>query len=660
MLKKIATTLFGTRHEREMRRVQPIVDAINEEYERLHSVSEEELRGQTAKLRAIIAERARPLEAQIAALKERKHAAPDAEERERIDARSAAPTARRARGGAARDHRRDARRDPSRSVRDGARGARAGSSGRTAMVTGHETPWNMVHYDVQLMGGIQLHFGKIAEMATGEGKTLVATLPLYLNALPGSGAHLVTVNSYLARRDSQWMGHLYKYLGLTVGCLDDTEPGTPRAPRRVPLRHHVRHEQRVRLRLPARQHGRRRSTSACSARTRTRSSTKWTPCSSTKRGRRSSSRARSATRATRSIASTTPQSRASCARRRRSPTRSSAEGERALASGDTETAALRLYKAQLGAPEEQAPAQGAAGAGRQAARAEDGARAHRRPQAAGGEAAVPRHRGATSSSCSTRSGHTVHLTDRGVDFMSPDDHDAFVLPDISRGSAPHRSRRTTRAAGEARARAAIEREYASEGERLNIVHQLLRAHALYERDVNYVVQEGEVLIVDEFTGRTMPGRRWSEGLHQAVEAKEGVQREGRDADHGHDHDSELLPHVREARRHDGNGRDGGDGVPPDLQARCRGDSHEQARHPRRPPGSRLSRRAARSTTRSLEETQRLHDARLSGARRNGERRRVGDAREACSSAPASSTTCSTRSTTSARPRSSRRRGSPAR
>src|SRR5689334_24335580 len=77
------------------------------------------------------------------------------------------------------------------------------------------------------MGGIELHLGKIAEMATGEGKTLVATLPLYLNALPGKGAHLVTVNSYLARRDSQWMGHVYSFLGLTVGCIDDTEPGTP-------------------------------------------------------------------------------------------------------------------------------------------------------------------------------------------------------------------------------------------------------------------------------------------------------------------------------------------------------------------------------------------------------------------------------------------------
>src|SRR4029079_12566987 len=107
-------------------------------------------------------------------------------------------------------------------VREGARRL----VGTTGAVTGRTIPWDMVHYDVQLMGGIQLHLGKIAEMATGEGKTLVATLPLYLNALPGKGAHLVNVNSSLPRRDSQWMGHLYNYLGLTVAVLDDTEPGS--------------------------------------------------------------------------------------------------------------------------------------------------------------------------------------------------------------------------------------------------------------------------------------------------------------------------------------------------------------------------------------------------------------------------------------------------
>ncbi len=94
-------------------------------------------------------------------------------------------------------------------------------------VIGHDLVWDMVPYDVQLIGGVVLHQGRIAEMATGEGKTLVATLPLYLNALTGRGAHLVTVNNYLARRDSQWMGHVLKYLGLTVACLDDTEPSSP-------------------------------------------------------------------------------------------------------------------------------------------------------------------------------------------------------------------------------------------------------------------------------------------------------------------------------------------------------------------------------------------------------------------------------------------------
>jgi len=123
-------------------------------------------------------------------------------------------------------------------------------------------------------------------------------------------------------------------------------------------------------------------------------------------------------------------------------------------------------------------------------------------------------------------GHSVHLTDRGVDYMSPDDHEAFVLPDIS--EAVHRIDHDPSLSADQKiaARRELEIEYASKSERLNIVHQLLRAHALYEKDVNYVVQDGEVLIVDEFTGRTMPGRRWSEGLHQAVEAKEGVRVKG--------------------------------------------------------------------------------------------------------------------------------------
>jgi hypothetical protein len=130
-----------------------------------------------------------------------------------------------------------------------------GWSARRSRSRGSSSSWDMVPYDVQLIGGVALHRGKVAEMATGEGKTLVATMPVYLNALAGRGVHLVTVNTYLAQRDSEWMGTIYRYLGLTVDCIDLHEPGSPERRGCVQRRHHVRHEQRVRLRLPARQHG---------------------------------------------------------------------------------------------------------------------------------------------------------------------------------------------------------------------------------------------------------------------------------------------------------------------------------------------------------------------------------------------------------------------
>src|SRR6476659_6698699 len=219
--------VFGTRHDRERKRVQPIVDEINEQYARLQTISEEELRGQTEKFRARIREVTTGIEARIADLGNRKRVAADPAEREELDNELSGVDGR---GGVEAELRTaiadvldELLPEAFATVREAARRL----VGTRVDVTGQEMEWNMVPYDVQLMGGIQLHSGRIAEMATGEGKTLVATLPLYLNALPGKGAHLITVNSYLARRDSEWMGHLYKYLGLTVACLDDTEPGTP-------------------------------------------------------------------------------------------------------------------------------------------------------------------------------------------------------------------------------------------------------------------------------------------------------------------------------------------------------------------------------------------------------------------------------------------------
>src|SRR5688500_14155015 len=227
MLKRVINAVVGSRHERERRRVQPIVDQINEWDEKLQRVSAEELRGQTQKLRGIIQERTGELQRRVAELKDLKRTATVASERERIDRELGGDDGRGGVEGELRDTIAETLDEILPEAFATVRAATRRLLGTTLIVTGHEMTWDMVPYDVQLMGGIELHFGRIAEMATGEGKTLVATLPLYLNALPGKVAHLVTVNSYLARRDSQWMGHVYRYLGLTVGCLDDTEPGSP-------------------------------------------------------------------------------------------------------------------------------------------------------------------------------------------------------------------------------------------------------------------------------------------------------------------------------------------------------------------------------------------------------------------------------------------------
>ena len=396
--------------------------------------------------------------------------------------------------------------------------------GTTAMVAGRETPWNMVHYDVQLIGGIQLHFGKIAEMATGEGKTLVATLPLYLNALAGRGAHLVTVNNYLARRDSQWMGHLYGYLGLTVGCIDDTEPNTPErhAAYHCDITYGTNNEfgfdyLRDNMVVSLDQRVQRPHWYAIvdevdsvlidEART--------PLIISGPVGDESDLQYR--------------EFNATVARVVRAQSddanRLVAEGEAAMASEDTETAGLRFYQAQLGAPKNKRllKALQEPGVKQLVQRMELDHIADRKQPAAKQQFGDIEER---LLFVLDERGHTVHLTDRGADLMSPSDPDAFLLPDIS--EEVHRIDHDPSLGPQEKldARALVERAYAERSERLNIVHQLLRAHALYEKDVNYVVQDGQVLIVDEFTGRTMPGRRWSEGLHQAVEAKEGVQVKG--------------------------------------------------------------------------------------------------------------------------------------
>ncbi|HKY98226.1 MAG TPA: preprotein translocase subunit SecA [Gemmatimonadaceae bacterium] len=524
MLKGVLTKVLGTRHDRERKRVQPIVDAINEEYERLQSISDDELKGQTEKFRQRIREVTGELEARVAELKEQKKITADAAEREQIDLELGGADGRGGVEGELREATADVLDEILPEAFATVREAARRLVGTPVNVTGHEMTWNMVHYDVQLVGGIQLHMGKIAEMATGEGKTLVATLPLYLNALPGKGAHLITVNSYLARRDSEWMGHIYKYLGLTVGCIDDTEPGTldRRAAYESDITYGTNNEfgfdyLRDNMVVSNDQRVQRGHVFAIvdevdsvlidEART--------PLIISGPVGNESDAEY--------------AQHNAAVARlvRRQSENANTlvGEGERAMESGDKDTAALKFYQAQLGAPKNKRllKALQETGVKQMVQKMELQHLADRKLPPS-----KQQYRDIEEDLLYVldEKGHTVHLTDRGVEFMSPSDHDAFVLPDISQEVHRIDHDQDMTAEEKLAARAEINREYAAKSERLNIVHQLLRAHSLYEKDVNYVVQEGQVLIVDEFTGRTMPGRRWSEGLHQAVEAKEGVQVKG--------------------------------------------------------------------------------------------------------------------------------------
>src|SRR5436190_1221510 len=515
MYKGWFTKIFGTQFQRELKRIRPIVDAIHRHEARRTGLSDGELQGQTPKLRGLIAERTSTLAAEVERLKREKHDCPDADQR--VELSQQLSQAETAYVKALQVALNDVLPEAFATVREACRRL----LGSEVVVTGHALQWDMVPYDVQLIGGIVLHQGKIAEMATGEGKTLVATLPLYLNALAGRGAHLVTVNNYLARRDSQWMGHLFTWLGLTVGCIDDTEPSTParRAAYLCDITYGTNNEfgfdyLRDNMVFTLEQRVQRSHAYAIidevdsilidEARTPLIISGSVGSESDEKYAQFNAQVVQLVRKQTAVVNDLI------------------ARAEPLLADEKTTyEGAVLLYQAQLGMPKNkkllkllQEP-----GVKSQVQRVELDVLADRKLPA---REQKMRHVEEDLYFVLDERGHSVHLTDKGVETMSPADPNLVVVPDISH--AVHEIERDERLSPKEKIerRRQVEADYAMKSETLHIIHKLLQAHALYEREVDYVVQEGKVLIVDEFTGRLMHGRRWSEGLHQAVEAKEGV------------------------------------------------------------------------------------------------------------------------------------------
>jgi preprotein translocase subunit SecA len=515
MLKGMVQKVVGTRFQREMKRLQPIVDEIKLHEERLAEVSEADLKEQTARFRDRIREKTRKLEDEIETLREDRRHTEDSSKRADLSERlSQAETELQTAIDEILD---ELLPEAFATVRDACRRL----LDTEIEVTGHKMTWDMVPYDVQLIGGIVLHQGKIAEMATGEGKTLVATMPLYLNALPGKGAHLVTVNNYLARRDSQWMGTIFSYLGLTVGCIDDTQPGSE--VRRGMygcditygtnnefgfdyLRDNmvVRHEDRVQRAHNYAIIDEVDSVLIDEARTPLIISGPVGKAQDQQVYKKHNAQVASLVRKQMAIVNGLVAEAESELQKLADEEESASEfhtGKLLLAAQRGGPKNRRLMKLLSETGVKQLVQRTEAGVMRDKAMAE-----------------IDEMLLFTTD----EKGHTIQISERGQDILSPGDPDAFVVPDISEAVkkveddgklGPDETRDRIQA---------LERDYAEKSERLHIIHQLVKAHALYEKDVEYVVENGEVVIVDEFTGRKMTGRRWSDGLHQAVEAKENV------------------------------------------------------------------------------------------------------------------------------------------
>ncbi len=389
--------------------------------------------------------------------------------------------------------------------------------GTEVEVCGHMLGWNMVHFDVQLIGGLAIHKGMIAEMATGEGKTLVATLPVYLNALNGRGVHVVTTSDYHSKRDSEWMGHLYQWLGLTVGCLRNMMPQQER--REMYLRDitygtnsefgfdYLRDNMCYSPKDMVQQKGHAfaivdeiDSILIDEARTPLIISGP-APYSSTQ------------------YAELQPASSRLVRRQRDLCTRLLKEAKDHLEAGEDDEAALKLYQVHEGMPKN-----------KQLMHIVEDVRIRKllekTQMAMLSDMRKEQARELRQELYFTidEKGHDASLTEKGCAELNPNDPDMYVLPDMVSMMAELDGKETGLTPEELmEKRRSIQEDYALRNERIHAVDQLIKAYSIYEKDVDYVVQDNQVVIVDEHTGRLMVGRRWSDGLHQAVEAKEGVQ-----------------------------------------------------------------------------------------------------------------------------------------
>ena len=539
----IIKKVFGTKSDRDMKQVKPILDKVLAAYESIDKLSNDELRAKTEELKKKLRDGEAPFEKRIAEIKEELEKDIPVSQKESLATESdklvkdedaeiekllneilpeafaiMKSTARRfAQNPVVEVTASDFDRQLSISHDFVTIEGDKALWKNHWMAGGNEVTWDMVHYNVQLIGGIILHQGKIAEMATGEGKTLVATLPVFLNAIAGKGVHMVTVNDYLSKRDSEWMGPLYMFHGLSVDCIDKHEPNSDARRRAYECDitfgtnnefgfDYLRDNMATRLNdLVQRKHhfaivDEVDSVLIDDARTPLIISG---PVAKTQDDEQ--------------FKLFRPYVEKLYSSQRALITKTLNEAKKAIAEGKEDEGAKLLFRCHKGLPKYQPLIKFLSEPGMKQLmqKAENF-------YIQDNERQMPEVTDPLFFVINEQM-HSVDMTDKGHDILASEvsDPSFFILPDVGSMVADIEKSDIPEAEKHEKKDHLME-DYALKSERVHTVTQLLKAYAMFEKDVDYIIVDGKVKIVDEQTGRIMEGRRWSDGLHQAVEAKENV------------------------------------------------------------------------------------------------------------------------------------------
>ena len=552
---KILKSLFGDKSTRDMKLIQPLVEKVKSVYPDIQKLSNDELRAKSKEIQAYVQGAGKPYREKIAELKAKIEDTPiderepifdeiDKQDKEMLDALEKAlnevmpvaysivkDTARRFKENAdtivtATDFDRELAANPANDF--------VTIDGDKAIyhnewtAGGNKIKWDMVHYDVQIFGGIALHQGKIAEMATGEGKTLVATLPVFLNALTGNGVHMVTVNDYLAKRDSEWMGPLYEFHGLSVDCIDKHQPNSPerRKAYQADITFGTNNEfgfdyLRDNMALSPNDLVQRRHNFAIvdevdsvlidDARTPLIISGPI-PKGDDQMYEEYQPLVEKLYEVQRKQATEL------LAEARQKITEGRKEQDKNKSQQLLEEGFLSLFRSYKALPKNKALIKYLSEDG-----IKTGLQKTEETYMENNNRLMPKAVAPLYFVVDEKL-NSADLTDKGTEWLAKqvNDKDLFVLPDIASQLSALEAETSLSDQERLDKKDDLLNHYAVQSDRVHTLQQLLKAYTMFNKDDEYVVMDGQVKIVDEQTGRIMEGRRWSEGLHQAVEAKEHV------------------------------------------------------------------------------------------------------------------------------------------